>query len=81
MRVGPAHFDGEMEEFFVLAQPVPIRVYGLGAVSDDTDDGGVIAGTELPDAQVADERVPVAFARPSDIRSMRGLTILILPGA
>src|ERR1700758_1275501 len=60
------HFNGEVHQLVMLTKPFAENIRIFRFVRYDRDDGGKLADADLPDVQVAHERIAVALDRPAN---------------
>ena len=61
MLLAALDFYGDVDEFLVLAEQLPVCLHGFRVVGQDAHDGGEFACANLPDMKVCDDGIAVTL--------------------
>ena len=64
--VAMLRLDGQMNQLFVLSEQVAVFIGTFRLMRNDRDDGGELSCSNLPDVQIGDERIAIAFHGTTD---------------
>ena len=61
MFLAVSDLNGDVDEFLVLAEQLPVSLHGFRVVCHDGDNGGILTRADLPDVKIGDDGISVTL--------------------